>query len=46
MVRLDLEVVFVDAGQFRHDRTPLASIDVNGRENPQPLTGQAQKGHP
>jgi hypothetical protein len=34
VVRLDFEVVFVDAGQFRHDRnSPLASIDVNGREN-------------
>jgi hypothetical protein len=34
-VRLDFEVVFVDAGQFRHDRNaPLVSIDVNGRETP------------
>jgi hypothetical protein len=34
VVRLDFEVVFVDAREFRHDRNaPLASIDINGREN-------------
>jgi hypothetical protein len=34
VVRLDFEVVLVDAGQFCHDRNAtLASIDVHGREN-------------